>query len=235
MIKSSVTALALGVALVSGSALAYETGDVIVRVGAAAVDPQEKSSELYLNGTSLQDALGAESSAGVDSNVQLGLSITYLLNNNVGVEVLAATPFSHSVTAYIEGVGTVDAAEIKHLPPTFSFQFYPLGAGSKFQPYVGVGLNYTTFFDEEVSDELNAVTQSLSIPGEASLDLDDSFGFAFEVGCDFAITDNLVLNAAVWKADIDTTATFSYVDGTEITADVDIDPFVYMIAAGYKF
>ncbi len=232
MIKSSVTALALGVALVSGSALAYETGDVIVRVGAAAVDPQEKSSELYLDGGAV-----AGSSAGVDSDVQLGLSITYLLNNNVGVEVLAATPFSHTISASIPGIGTVeDAAEIKHLPPTFSFQFYPLGAGSRFQPYVGIGLNYTTFFDEEASDDLNAVTQSaLSIPGEASLDLDDSFGFAFEVGCDFAITDNLVLNAAVWKADIDTTATFSYVDGTEITADVDIDPFVYMIAAGYKF
>ena len=37
MLKSSVTALALGVALVSGSAMAYEAGDLIVRAGAAAV------------------------------------------------------------------------------------------------------------------------------------------------------------------------------------------------------
>lgn len=230
MLKSSVTALALGVALVSGSAMAYEAGDLIVRAGAAAVDPQEESSELFLNG----DAVPG-SSAGVDSDVQLGLSITYMMTENAGFEVLAATPFSHNITAYIPGVGTVDAAEVKHLPPTFSFQFYPLGVGSAFQPYVGVGINYTTFFDEEVSDELNAVTQSLTIPGEASLDLKDSFGYAVEVGCDFAITDHLVLNAAIWKAGIDTVATFSYVDGSEITANVDIDPMVYMVAAGYKF
>src|SRR5690606_22284107 len=145
----------------SGSALAYEAGDLIVRVGAAAVDPQEDSSMLFLNGVSTQDALGVGSSAGVDSNLQLGLSVTYMLSDKVGVELLAATPFSHTVTAYIETIGTVEAAEVKHLPPTFSAQYFPLGTGSALQPYVGIGINYTTFFDESVSNELNAVTQSL--------------------------------------------------------------------------
>ncbi|NPU90824.1 MAG: outer membrane beta-barrel protein [Gammaproteobacteria bacterium] len=235
MLKSSLTVLALGVTLASGSALAYQEGDLILRAGAAAVDPQEDSSQLSINGATTEELLGLDSSAGVDSNTQLGLSVTYMLSNKVGVELLAATPFSHTITANIESVGTVEAAEVKHLPPTFSLQYFLLSPESRFQPYAGIGINYTTFFDEEVSADLDAVTQSLGIPGEGSLDLDDSFGFAFELGCDLLIGENLVLNAAVWKADIDTTATFKYDNGTKITADVGIDPYVYMVAAGYRF
>lgn len=233
-VKASVSVLALSVALASGSAMAFQQGDMFVRAGAAAVDPQEDSSQLALNGTSLQDALGIDSSAGVDSNTQLGLTFTYMVSNKVGIEVLAATPFTHTVTANLGGT-TVEAAEVTHLPPTVSAVFYPMGAGSAFQPYVGIGINYTTFFDEEVASELDAVTTSLGLGDAQGLDLDDSFGFAFQIGCDFMVSENLLINAAVRKIDIDTTATFSYAGGNEITADVGIDPLVYMVGAGYKF
>ena len=235
LLKSSVSALALGVALVSGSAYAYQAGDAVVRVGAAAVDPREDSSMLYVNGVSTKDALGVDSSAGVNSDTQLGLTLDYMVTNHIGFELLAATPFSHTVTAHIDTIGTVKAAKVKHLPPTLTAQYFFMDPTSKFQPYVGLGLNYTTFFDEKVSPELNAVTQSLGIPGEGKLKLDDSFGFAAEVGCDYAVTDRVVVNASVWKASIKTKAKFSYSDGTKITTDVNIDPMVYMLAVGYKF
>lgn len=232
--KASVSALALGVALASGSAMAFQQGEMFVRAGAAAVDPQEDSSQLSLNGATLQDALGIQTSAGVDSNTQLGLTFTYMVSNNVGIEVLAATPFSHTVTANLGGT-TVEAADIKHLPPTVSAVYYPMGADSAFQPYVGIGINYTTFFDEEVSSDLDAVTTDLGLGEARGLDLDDSFGLAFQVGCDYMVSDTLMINAAVRKIDISTTATFSYAGGTEIEADVDIDPMVYMVGVGYKF
>lgn len=227
--KASVSALALGVALASGSAMAFQQGEMFVRAGAAAVDPQEDSSTLSLNGASL-----AGTSAGVDSNTQLGLTFTYMVSNNIGIEVLAATPFSHTVTANLGGT-TVEAADIKHLPPTVSAVYYPMAADSAFQPYVGIGINYTTFFDEEVSSELDAVTTDLGLGEARGLDLDDSFGLAFQVGCDFMVSDTLMINAAVRKIDISTTATFSYAGGNKIEADVDIDPMVYMVGVGYKF
>ncbi|MEE2731598.1 MAG: OmpW family outer membrane protein [Pseudomonadota bacterium] len=234
-LKASVSVLALGVALASGSALAYQQGDVVLRAGAALVDPQEDSSEIALNGTNLSDtALDIDSSVGVGSNTQLGLTVMYMLNNNVGVELLAATPFSHEVTANLGGT-VVDAAEVKHLPPTVSVQYFPMSSDSALQPYVGIGLNYTLFFDEEVDSELDAVTTSLGLGDAKSLELDDSIGLSFELGCDYAISDTLVLNASVWMIDIDTTATFKYDDGSKITADVDIDPIVYMVGLGYKF
>ena len=55
------------------------------------------------------------------------------------------TPFSHSVST--PGLGEV--AKVKHLPPTLMAQYYFGDANSKVRPYVGAGINYTTFFDEE--------------------------------------------------------------------------------------
>lgn len=237
MNRFSVSAMALGVALVSGSVFAYQEGDFVVRVGAAAVDPREDSSVLALNGTPLTSAVpaAAPATAGVDSNTQLGLTFTYMVSDHIGLALLGATPFKHTVTANLGAVGVVKAAEVTHLPPTFSAQYYFLDKHSRLQPYAGIGINYTTFFDEDVEAELDAVTTALGLGKAKGVKLDDSFGFAFEVGCDFAITDNLIVNAAVWKVDIDTTATFSYAGGNKIEADVGIDPMVYMVAAGYKF
>lgn len=236
--KATISALALGVMLTSGQALAYQKGDIILRVGAAAVDPREDSSELTLDGIRLTDALGAAvgpATAGVDSNTQLGLSVTYMLSDKIGIEVLAATPFSHTVTANLGAAGVVKAADVKHLPPTVTAQYYFLGKDSAIQPYAGIGLNYTTFFDTDVASELDAVTTGLGLGKAVDLELDDSFGFAFQLGVDVQLADNLILNAAVWKADIDTTATFRYAGGERISTEVGIDPMVYMVGLGYRF
>ena len=126
------------------------------------------------------------------------------------------------------------AGETKHLPPTVSAQYYPLGSGSAFQPYAGIGLNYTTFFSEKVDPGLDATLDTLNA-GDSSLSLDDSWGVAFEVGFDYQLTEQLVLNAAVWKVDIETTATVSHTGLEDITTDVTIDPYAYMLSIGYKF
>lgn len=222
-LKASVSVLALGVAMVSGSALAYQQGDMVLRAGIATVAPDASSTSLALDGSAL-----AGTSVDVDDNTQLGLTLTYMLSDNVGVEVLAATPFSHTVTA--KGLGAdFNAIDLKHLPPTVSVQYFPMGSDSAFQPYVGLGLNYTVFFDEELTPEFKANV------ADGTVKLDDSFGLAFELGCDYEVSENLVVNASIWTIDIDTTATVNLVNGSRVTTDVDIDPLVYMIGLGYKF
>lgn len=222
-LKASVSVLALGVAMASGSALAYQQGDMIARAGLAMVDPDASSTPLVLNGNVVSDT-----SVDVDDNTQLGLTFTYMLSDDIGVEVLAATPFSHTVTA--KGLSDdLDVIDLKHLPPTVSIQYFPMASDSVFQPYLGVGLNYTTFFDEKLTSDFKAVF------GDGDVSLEDSFGLAFELGCDYQLSDNLVLNAAIWTIDIDTSATIKLDSGNKITTDVDIDPLVYMVGVGYKF
>ena len=113
------------------------------------------------------------------------------------------------------------------LPPTLSLVYYPLDAKSAFQPYVGAGINYTWFFDTELTSEAED-------KGFSGLDLDDSWGFAAQVGMDYMLTDNVMLNAQVRYIDIDTQGSTTF-GGREVEVDVDVDPFVYMVGLGYKF
>lgn len=62
----------------------------------------------------------------------------------------------------------------------------------------------------------------------------DSWGLAYQVGADYMLTDNIMLNAQVRYIDIDTTGT-THLGATKVKVDVDVDPFVYMVGLGYKF
>ncbi|MET1078989.1 MAG: OmpW family outer membrane protein [Pseudomonas sp.] len=213
-------------------AQAHTAGDIIIRGGAATVDPHEDSSRISTTATG---AIG-DTSAGVDSSTQLGLTGTYMFTDHLGIELLAATPFSHDIS--VSGLdaalgaanGTFDGsfADAKQLPPTLSLQYYPLDSQSKVQPYVGAGLNYTLFFDE-------GLTSRQKTNGFSNLELDDSFGLALQAGMDVMLTDNILVNAAVWYIDIDTQATAEHSALGKVKVDVDIDPWVYMVGLGYKF
>ncbi len=216
---------------------AYEAGDFIGRVGVVTVDPDSSSSNL--NSNALGELDGAKVS--VDSNTQLGLTVSYMFTDQIALGVLGATPFKHN----IEGDGSIlggagKLAETKQLPPTITLQYFPMPSGSKFQPYVGVGVNYTNFFEEKTTQTLTDTYATLaSGVDRTDIELDDSFGLAAEIGLDYMVTDNIGVNAAIWYADIDTEATINaYAGNTKAdtsTIDVDIDPWVYMVGLSYKF
>ena len=214
---AAVGAFAAGAA---GGALAYQAGDLILRAGIASVQPNEDSDALSLDGTRLPGT-----GAGLNSSEQLGLTLTYMFTPQWGVGVLAAMPFEHDIKA--KGVG-VDAGSAKHLPPTVTLQYFPLGATSRWQPYVGLGVNYTLFFDEQVDGQLEEMF------GPGDLDLDNSWGWAGQAGLDYQIDDHWLVNAAVWYLDIDTDATFKFV-ANRITTDVNVEHLGYMRGVGYRF
>ncbi|WP_194791079.1 OmpW/AlkL family protein [Pseudomonas sp. UFMG81] len=227
MNKSLLSASLVALALAAPVAHAHQAGDFIVRAGAATVSPNEDSSALKLDGAKVSGT-----KATVDSDTQLGLAFAYMLTDHIGLELLAATPFKHTIG--VKGLGAgLDGklADIKQLPPTLSLQYYPMAPTSKFQPYAGVGINYTLFFDEDLSSNRKA-------QGFSNMKLQDSVGLAGQLGMDYMLTDNLLFNASVWYVDIDTKAT---IDGPsalgvgKTKVDVDIDPWVYMVGIGYKF
>ena len=59
---------------------------------------------------------------------------------------------------------------------------------------------------------------------------------AAQIGADYMLSDNLLINGQIRYIDIDTQA---YVDhaglGVRAKVDVDIKPWVYMVGLGYKF
>lgn len=201
----------------SGAALAYEKGDWIVRGGITLVAPDDSSNNVNVGGSDL--GIGVN----VDSNAQLGLNILYFYSPQVAVELLAATPFSHDIS--LNTVGALGST--KHLPPTLSVNYYFADPSAKFQPYVGAGLNYTIFFDEDF-------TAANSEAGFSNLELDDSVGLAAQVGFDYIIDDKWSINTSIRWIDIDTEASFD-LNGTAGNVDVEIDPLVYSVMFGYRF
>jgi len=186
----------LGFSIV-GQANALGQGDWLLRFGAASVNPNDKSSLPGL---------------GVEDGQAVYVNGTYMLSDNIGLELLAATPFTHDIT-----LNGTKIAETKHLPPTFSVQYH-FSPKQSFRPYVGAGINYTTFFSEEAT----AVISSIS--------LDDSWGLAVQAGFDVDISKDWFFNAYIRYIDIETTASTNIGD-----VDVTIDPTVISLGIGTRF
>ena len=215
--------------LMSGalSVQAYEEGDWIVRVGAVTVAPNESSDNIVLP----TDPVTVLKGASVGDDTQLGLIGAYMLTNTVGIELLAATPFEHDIS--VRGT-SIDAGTTKQLPPTLSLQWYPRGGQDGWQPYLGMGVNYTIFFDEEVDPDLENALGALLGASTVDLELDDSIGISAQAGVDFPLSENFSLNLGVWYIDLGTTATIK-TDVGRVKFDVDIDPWVYNVGIACRF
>lgn len=234
LLTSSILALSVA----APTALAHQAGDIIVRAGAVTVTTGESTSGVVVDRSSVADVpagtnLGGE--ATLDNNTQLGLNLAYMVTDKFAVELLGATPFEHDVA--IKGTGAVDGAlgKVKHLPPTLSAVYFPMDAGSAFQPYVGLGVNYTWFFDEKASAGAKAGENDKGYPLD-NLKVKNSWGWAAQVGADYMLTEKVMLNGQIRYIDIDTEATVDVAGGAaHAVVDVDIKPMVYMLGVGYKF
>ncbi|POA28978.1 MULTISPECIES: OmpW family protein [Pseudomonas] len=232
MHKSLLSASLIAFALATPFAQAHEAGDIIVRAGAITVNPTAGSSSVKVDRGPLAGAdLGGK--ATMDSSTQLGLNFAYMLTPDIGIELLAASPFQHDVNLKGTSLGAANGklGTLKHLPPTLSVVYYPLNNKSAFQPYVGAGINYTWIYDEKLSNEAQA-------NGFSNFKTKNSWGLAWQVGADYMLTDHIMLNGQVRYIDIDTTG---YVDnnavapGTRAKVNIDVDPWIYMVGLGYKF
>jgi outer membrane protein len=217
MNTSKVLGAVVGTALVALSvaavpAHAVQKGDWLVRAGIGQVSPNDSSD-------AFSGVPGGEVS--VNDNAQFAFNVTYMLTDRVGVELLGALPFKHE----IKGDGTLSGAgklgETRQLPPTVTVQYH-FSPTATTRPYVGAGINYTTFFDEDTSGAIAA----------ADLSLSDSVGLALEAGVDMDITQKTFFNVAVWYIDIETEAKVS---GGVGKADVTIDPWVVFAGLGWRF
>ena len=206
--KSTRILAVAALALATSPALAQSAGSWTFGIGAHQVAP--KSDNGTLTATPLGD-LRME----VGNNARPTITAEYFIRDNLGLEVLAALPFQHDIA--VAGVGKVGST--KHLPPTVSLQYH-FGKG-KVRPFVGLGVNYTTFFS----------TKSEGPIAGANLDLSDSWGLAGHVGVDFQVSERGALRIDYRQIDIDTDVE---VDGAKL-GTANIDPLVYGVAYVVKF
>lgn len=208
---AGVAAVALGV-MMAGMAAApaqaefqgKSAGDFMVRARAIGVIPDESATVTVLGGD-----------VDVSNEWVPEIDFSYFLTDNIALELIAATT-NHDVT-HSSGLSL---GEVNLLPPTLTLQYH-LMPKERLSPYVGAGVNYTIFYNEDAPG--GAVT---------GIDYDNAFGFALQAGVDYAVADNWYLNVDVKKIFLSTDVS---INGGAITADVDLDPWVVGFGVGYRF
>src|ERR1700690_2960351 len=130
------------------AAVAVGMAGMLASVGARADDgPWEvRLRAVYLDPANKSDPIGALSvpadAIHINSKVLPDIDFEYFFTPNWSRELVLTYPQTQTVT--ITGVGAIGT--FKHLPPvlTAKYNFLP---NSDFQPYVGVGVNFTLIFD----------------------------------------------------------------------------------------
>jgi len=225
---ASVVLATAGLVTAALPVMAYEAGDWLIRGRIAHIDPQDSSGNLYANGSTVNFGEGVK----IDSDTIPELDFTYMVTPNWGLELILGYS-DHSVTADKAAAAAVptlgNVIDAKALPPTLLLQYH-FSPNSTIRPYVGAGINYTYFFDEEVPS-----SSVLSNAGD-DVKLDSSWGLAVQAGVDVAINDDWFVNLDVKYIDIDTEAHFSGTSAvTDAKVNVDIDPIVWGIGIGRRF
>ncbi|MES0200306.1 OmpW family protein [Mesorhizobium sp. M0011] len=147
------------------------------------------------------------------------LDISYFFTGNIAAELILGTTYAN-----IEGQGAIGAlgniGKIWLLPPTLTLQYHFTDFGA-FKPYVGAGVNYTIFYNQDV--------------GSAdALHVKNTFGTALQVGFDYMVDQHWGVNFDVkklfLKPDFDVT-----VDGAKLTGKAELDPWLIGAGVTYRF
>ena len=206
MLKKTLQLIApcLLLAAVAAPASAFEAGTVLVKVGAHAVDPKSDSGSLA----------GGAFEAAIDSSLKPSLQVEYFLNPNIGIELLAAVPFSHEVK-----LNGAKAASFNQLPPTLSLQYH--FGDQRIKPFIGAGINWLWSYDEKSFGPLAGT----------EVGVDNSWGIAFHGGIDYELNNGWYVGADLRWIDIDADVS---VNGAQV-GQVNVDPLVYGAYIGWKF
>jgi len=209
-------------ALACGSAAAQSAGSWLVKAGVGYVTPDVDSGSLGAPST-------PNTRIDIDNAAALVASVTYFYTEHLSVEAQASLPFKHDVTGAgaIAGAGRI--ATFKQMSPTVFGQWRFGAASASLRPYVGVGITWVNFFDEEGSGTLTALVQPGGPP--VRLSIDSAFGMSPQVGLSIKLAERWMFDASVVKSYIKTTAKLS--SGQAI--DIDFDPLSVNLSVAYRF
>jgi outer membrane protein len=200
---AAVAAVAATLTLMSANVMAQES-PWLVRVRAVHIDTADKSDPV--------GGVGASDRIHVSNKTIPEFDVSYFFTKNIATELILTYPQKHDVSLDGANIGT-----LKHLPPTLTVQYHFLPDAS-FRPYVGAGVNYTTFSGVNL------------LGGAGSLE-HDSFGLALQAGADVAIDKNWSINFDIKKVQIRSDVMISGAKASR----VKVDPVLLGVGIGYRF
>lgn len=240
--KKTVIAFMVAAAFAPALAMA-EAGDIVVRLRATHVAPDESSklgsqtNAIYGAGTAaaLYGNNGAELK--VDSNTIPELDLSYYITKNIAAELILALGTRHEVSVSPgTGLVTANLGKVNLLPPTLTLQWHFM-PDQMFDPYVGAGATYVRSMDRSLTARVNALGASLPIRIDR-----DMFGAALQAGVDVNLENKWLVNFDVKKLWFNTDVKLNTYGaaglvpaGFQKIDDLDIDPWVVSVGIGRKF
>ena len=209
--------IALGVlgGVVAANAARADEGPWEVRVRALYLDPA--------NGSDSIPSLSVPSNAiHINSKVLPDVDFEYFVTPNWSTELILTYPQTQTVPVEKSVLGgPTDIGSFKHLPPilTAKYDFLP---GQDFQPYVGLGVNVTLIYDDNVV-----------VPTVGKLYMKSwSVGPAAQVGFDYKIAPQWYVNADLKWALLGSSLDLG---GTNQVSYAHINPLLFGVGVGYRF
>ena len=222
--SSALQALAAVLAFgASVSASAQSAGTWSVAAGINDIAPQGTTSPL--SAPSIPN-----STTKVSSDAQPLVDVTYMITDNYAVEFGLGTPYKHNLSGAGALQGSGQLGTLKQLPPTVFGQYHFLPAESALRPYVGLGITYAMFYDEQGSGTLTALSNTGKTP--ATFTVDNKWGVTPELGVQYAFNKKWFIDAMIGKTYISTTV---HLNPGGQSASAKLDPEVASIVIGYRF
>lgn len=165
----------------------------------------------------------------------LFLAFTRSLTDNIDVQVSGGIPPRYKTRARgIASLGSVPWAgqtigTAKELAPSAFVNYTFTGHDAQFQPYVGVGINYTRFFDVK-----STLANDAANGGPTNIGMTNSTGLAAKIGLRYKVDANWSINAHVSTADVSSRLTTNTA-GVTRTTHVEFKPVIFVFSAGYSF
>lgn len=220
----ALTALSALTALgVCTSAQAQSQGSWLVRGGVMQLAPQVTS------GTLTAPSLpGAQTAVG--NSTQLAGGITYMVSNNLAIDLPLALPFKHDLygSGSIAGVGKI--GDTKAVPATLMLQYRFGDASAVFRPYMGIGVTYAKFDGEHSTAALSGLTGGTP-SNPTLLSIQSKLAGTAQVGGSYKIDERWFVDAALTKTPLSTRNTLS----TGQTLDIKLNPLGISVGVGMRF
>jgi len=196
---------------------------------------------VFADGKSSLHVLGAPGVDSPNSGLSFGeigtaeLGVSYFFSPNLAAALILGVPHS----APIKGTGLLAGLPVGKstgLAPSLTFQYHFTQFGA-FQPYIGVGVNYTTFINTRAANELAFVPAG---PIQTTrLSIGNSTGPVAQFGFDYMIDRHWGLNfdvKRIWlRPEYSATSHVISVGDLPVGGTAHIDPWVVGGGVTYKF
>ena len=209
------------------SSVAMAEDQNLVAAGFGYISVHSSSPNLSSNGPDFLTPQPAGLTVGSASTLLFGFS--HMLNDHWAVAFAGGIPPKHNIS----GTGTLAPfgviTTVKQLAPTVFANYHFNESGSKFRPFVGLGINYTKFYDVTSQPSGN-----LASGGPTSISLSSYTGLAATVGMNYKIADHLYLNANIAAANVSTDMVAT-TGSIQRTTHVKLNPILYSAGLAYSF